>query len=135
MRWAAMIRKLGGVALGIAIAVVVMMVAEAIGYRMFGFEMGPDQALPVPDTALPMGVQIAVVAGWFFGTLAGAYAAIWLSRTPWTAWAVAAAIIFGVILRLILSSTPLLMTAGGIAGPLIAAWLAQLLPSRRGSLA
>ena len=129
-----MIRKLGGIAVGIAIAVVTMMIAEAVGYRLFGFRLGPDESLTVPDTALPRGVQLTVVAGWFVGTFVGAYAAWWVSRKRWTAWAVAAAILLAVAIRVMLSATPALMIAGGILGPLIAAAVAQRLPGRRGRI-
>lgn len=120
-----MIRTLSGAVLGIGIAVVTMIVAEAIGNRLFGFPIGPGQALPVTDQALPTGVQVAVVAGWFLGTLLGSTAAVWASRVRITAWIVAAAILIGVVARVLMSATPPLMIAAGIVLPLLAAWLGQ----------
>ena len=124
-------RTLAGTAVGIGIAVLIMIIAEAIGNRMFGLALDPDQALPLTDASLPPGAQLSVVAGWFAGTFLGALAALWISRVAWTAWAVAGAILVGIVARILLSSTPPLMIAGGLAGPLLGAFLAGLLGPRR----
>lgn len=124
-------RTLAGIAIGIGIALLTMIAAEAIGNRLFGIALAPDQAMPVPDTALAPGVQASIVAGWFLGTLLGAYAAVLVSRRRFTAWLVAGAILVGIVARIALSATPLLMIAGGIAAPLLGALLAQMLGKRR----
>ena len=130
-----MIRKLGGIATGMAIAVAIMIVFESMAFRLLAPGVGADQAPPVADTALPVELQLSVLASWFFGTLVGAYSAMWVSRARWTAWAVAAAVLLAVLMRFLLSATPGWLVAGGIVAPLVAAWLAQLLPSRRGPIA
>ena len=128
-----MIRKLGGIAVGIAVAVAVMMLAESSGYRLFGLDSAAETA--GSDAALPPGLQLFVVAGWFLGALAGSYAADWVSRAGWTGWIVAAVIALGVVLRAALSITPTWMLAAGVIAPLLAALLAQRLPGRRGPIA
>lgn len=125
-----MIRKLTGIAVGIAVAILVMMVAEAIGFRLFGIELGPDGAAP-PTAHLPAGVNLAVLLGWFLGGLLGGYVAILMSRVDWSAWPIAGVIWLAVILRFALSAAPLWMIVGGILAPPLAGWLAQRLPRSR----
>lgn len=120
-----MIRTLSGAALGIGIAVITMMIAEAIGNQLFGLPLAPDQALPVADGTLPTGLQAAVVIGWLLGTLLGATAAVWVSRVRITAWIVAAVILIGVAVRVLMLATPPLMIAAGLVLPIAAAWIAQ----------
>ena len=78
-----MIRTLGGVAAGIAVAIVLMMIIEAIGNQMF-----PPPALdlnnPNAPAALPFASLAFPVVGWFVATLAGGWFAIQISSRDWT---------------------------------------------------
>lgn len=125
-----MIRKLGGIAVGTAIAILIMMMAEAAGHRLFDLPIGPDGETVVAVERLPVGVQLSVGAGWFLGPLIGGYASTCMSRFGWTAWAVAGIIAFTILVYVILAPLPLWMTAGGAAAALLGGWLAQLPPRR-----
>ena len=122
-----MIRKLGGIAAGIAIAIAIIMTVDAIGHRLFGIGLGPDGAAPA-TAVFPTGVLVSSLFGWFLGTLAGGYAAITVSRSGWTAWAVAGAILIAVVANFASEPHPAWMIFGGIVAPSLAGWIAQLLP-------
>ena len=125
-----MIRKLGGIAAGIAIAIAIMMIAEVIGHALFDVPIAADGASPASVQALPAEVQLSVLLGWFLGALIGGYASIAVSRFGWTAWAVAAVVLLAVLTYFLLSPMPGWMIAGGIIAPPLGGWLAQLLPRK-----
>ena len=124
-----MIRTLAGIAGGIAVAIVLMVVIEAIGNRIFPpVALGAAQA--DPSALLPFEALIFPLIGWFVGPLAGGLLAVWSSRRRWTSWPVAAAVLVGAILRFALAKHPVWAIAAGIAAPLAAAWIAQYGPRR-----
>ena len=124
-----MIRTLAGIAGGIAVAIVVMVIIEAIGNRIFP-PMALGAAQPGSSAHLPFETLIFPVIGWFAGSLAGGVLAVWSSRRRWTSWPVAAAVLVGAMLRFALASHPVWAIAAGIAAPLAAAWIAQYGPRR-----
>lgn len=129
-----MVRNLGGIAVGLLVAIVIIMAAEAIGHRLFAGGLAPDGGAP-PAMALPPEVNASVLAGWFLGALAGGYAAILVSRIKSMAWAVAMVILLAVGFRFAIADAPAWMIAGGLVAPPLAAWIAQRLPVRRRSAA
>jgi hypothetical protein len=122
-----MIRKLGGIAVGMAVALLIMIATEALGHRLFGAGLGPDGGAP-PTEALPAEVQAAVLFGWFLASLIGGYAAVWISRVSATAWAVGGLILLAVAFRFMLAPAPQWMIVGGILAAPFGSWLAQQLP-------
>ena len=123
-----MIHRLSGIALGLAIAIAIMISAEAIGYNLFGLGVGPDGAVPAGPP--PTGVRISILLGLFLAALAGGYAAIRLSRAPWTTWVIGVVILMAVVLRFALAPGPLRTLAIGAVAPLLGAWIGQLLAKR-----
>ena len=124
-----MIRTLGGVAAGIAIAIVMMMIVEVIGNQLY-----PPPRLdlnnPNAPAALPLANQLFPLAGWFLAALAGGWLAIQLSRRDWTSWLVAASVVAGQLLDYLLGRHPVWLMIVGPLAPLAAAWIAQKLPGR-----
>ena len=124
-----MVRKLSGLAVGVAIALVLLMSIEAIGNRVF--PISADQMDGAPLGFRPL---LPVVIGWFVGTFVGGFVAVLIARQPWVAWAVAGAIILGEAIAFILASYPLWAMAAGFVLPLFGAWAAYHLACQRVTL-
>jgi hypothetical protein len=124
-----MIRTLAGVAAGIALAIVLMMLVEALGNMMF-----PPPALdlnnPNAPAILPLPNQLFPVLGWFLAALCGGWLALQVSARAWTSWLVAASVLVGEILDFALGRHAVWVMIAGIVAPLLGAWLAQKLPRR-----
>ena len=129
-----MIRTLAGAAAGIASAIVLMMLTEALGNSLFP---PPSVDLNNPDapSALPFVNQLFPVLGWFVASLVGGWLAIQISGWERSSWLVAASVLVGELLDFSLGRHALWVMAAGAAAPLLAAWLAKGLPrwSRRTS--
>ena len=124
-----MIRTLAGVAAGIAVAIVLMMIVEAVGNALF-----PPPALDLnnPDSPafLPFMNQLFPILGWFLAAVAGGWLAIQTSARQWAAWLVAASVLVGEILDFALGRHALWVMIVGVVAPVLGAWVAQKLPGR-----
>jgi hypothetical protein len=124
-----MIRTLAGVAAGIAVAIVLMMIVEAMGNALF-----PPPALDLnnPDAPafLPFMNQLFPILGWFLAAVAGGWLAIQTSARQWAAWLVAASVLVGEILDFALGRHALWVMIVGVVAPVLGAWVAQKLPGR-----
>ena len=125
-----MIRTLAGVAAGIAVAIVLMMMTEALGNAMF-----PPPALDLnnPDapSSLPLANQLFPILGWFIASLAGGWLATQVSSREWAAWLVAASVLVGELIDFSLGRHAAWVMIVGVLAPLLAAWLAPKLPRWR----
>jgi hypothetical protein len=125
-----MVRTLAGVAAGIAIAIILMMLTEALGNALF-----PPPALdlnnPEAPSALPFANQLFPILGWFIASLAGGWLAIQISSRERTAWLVAASVLVGELLDFSLGHHAVWVMIVGVLAPLLAARLAQKLPRWR----
>jgi len=124
-----MIRTLGGVAAGVAIAIALMMVVEGVTNMAFP---PPRLNLNDPDapSALPLANQLFPVLAWFLATLIGGWIAIQLSGRDWTAWLVAASVLAGELVDYLLGRHAIGVMIAGVVAPIVAAWIAQKLPGR-----
>ena len=122
-----MIRTLAGVAIGIAVAIVLMMIVEALGNALFP-PPSIDLNNPNAPAALPFANQLFPILGWFSASLVGGWLAIQMSAREWTSWLVAASVLVGELLEFSLGRHDLWVIAAGILAPPLAAWLAQKLP-------
>ena len=125
-----MIQRLGGLAAGLAVALVTIVLVEFVGNQMFppprGYDMSAGSAL-----ALPVATLIWPVIGWFLGALAGAWVALRVSGEQWTGWAIAALVLAATMLNFVLVTHPLWMMIAGVLAPLLGGLLGQLLPRGR----
>lgn len=126
-------RTLAGAAVGIAIAIALMMLVEGIGNRVFP-PPRVDLNNPNAPLAMPLPNQLFPLVGWFLAALAGGWLAIRISGRAWTCWFVAAAVIAGQLLSYLLGRHETWLMAAGVVAPLAAAWLAQTLAGRARAL-
>jgi hypothetical protein len=125
-----MIRTLAGVAAGIAVSIILMMLTEALGNALFP---PPSVDLNNPDApaALPFVNQLFPILGWFVASLIGGWLAIQVSAREGTTWLVAASVLVGELLDFSLGRHAVWVMIVGVLAPLVAAWLAQKLPRWR----
>ena len=128
-----MIRTLAGVAAGIAVAIVLMMLIEALGNALFPPPL-VDLNNPDAPSALPFANQLFPILGWFVAALAGGWLAIQISSRKWSSWLVAASVLVGELLDFSLGRHAPWVMAAGVVAPLLAAWFAQKLPRWSGRL-
>lgn len=120
-----MIRTLGGIAAGLAAAIVLMMVSEAIGNQVAPVPVGLDiegigETLPVPPLTF-----LFPILGWFLGSLVGGWLSIRISDRPRTAWAVAAVVLAALIFNFLMMAYPIWVVVVGIVVAPLGGWLAQ----------
>ena len=122
-----MIRTLAGVAMGIAVAIILMMIVEALGNGLFP---PPSIDLNDPDApaVLPFANQLFPILGWFAASLVGGWLAIQVSARGWASWLVGASVLVGELLEFSLGRHDLWVMIAGVFAPPLAAWLAQKLP-------
>jgi hypothetical protein len=106
-----MIRILGGIVAGMAAAITFMMIVEAIGNQVAPAPAAGNAAFPVIGTLL--------------GALVGGFLAIRVSDQPWTAWALAAAVLVATVFNFLLMDYAAWVIVAGLVAPLLGAWLAQ----------
>jgi len=128
-------RSLIGLVAGVVVAGLTIFLVEWIGGIVApapaGFSRLSPAELPAAIAALPFANQLAVPVAWFLGALGGACLAVGLSNRAWTGWAVAGVILALVLLTVATIRHPLWMTVAGIAGPIVAGWIAARLARPR----
>ena len=124
-----MLRTLMGLAAGLAVAIVTIMIVEAIGNMLFppprGYDLTAGSAM-----ALPIETLIWPVIGWFAGSLTGSALAVHLSRQPWAGWAIAALVLAAMVLTFALITHPLWIMVAGPLAALIGGWIGQQVAGR-----
>ena len=124
-----MLRTLTGLVVGLAVAIVTIMIVESLGSQLFppprGFDMAQSSAL-----SLPIETLIWPVIGWLLGALAGSAIAVHLSRERWAGWAIVALVLAAMILNFALITHPTWMMATGPLAAIAGGWLGQQLAGR-----
>ena len=122
-----MIRTLGGIAAGLGVAILTIILVEAVGNQFFppprGYDMNQASALSLPFETL-----VWPVIGWFLGALLGSWLALRVSGKQWTAWVVAGLVIAATIFNFALIKHPLWIIAAGLVAPILGSWIGQRLP-------
>ena len=124
-------RILLGVLVGAVVAGLCVYLVELVGHSVFPLPPGVDPKDPadyrrVMD-AMPAAAKAIVLAGWFLGALAGAWAANRIARRALAGWIVVLLVIAAGVATMIMIPHPAWMWAGGILLPLAAGWLARRL--------
>lgn len=124
---ATLLRRIVGIVGGIIVAGITVGVVEWIGHQIFPPPPGIDFANPADMARLmdsiPIGAKVAVLAAWFAGSLTGALTGVWIARGRLPAFIVAGFIIAGGLATMYAIPHPWWMMVGGVALPLLAAWL------------
>ncbi len=80
-------RKILGTFVGLCVAVMVVVIVQAVGHRIWPLPQGVDfrdaEQVAALVRALPAGALLWVAFSYFTGTLAGAYAALKIARDAW----------------------------------------------------
>ncbi|NNC71634.1 MAG: hypothetical protein HKN78_02025 [Sphingomonadaceae bacterium] len=113
---------------GIAVAILVVFLAEGAGHLIFP----PPDGLDVTNAAdqvrimevIPLGAKIAVVVAWFLGALAGAAVAIMIGSRALPAWIVGLAMLLASVATTQMFPHPLWMLIAAFALPIVAVLLA-----------
>ena len=124
-----MLRTLMGLAAGLAVAIVTIIVVEAFGNQLFPPPRGFDRAQSTAE-ALPLETLMWPVIGWFLGSLAGSAIAVHLSRERWAGWAIVALVLAATIFNFALITHPIWMMIAGPLAAIIGGWLGQQVAAR-----
>lgn len=124
-----MLRTLSGLAAGLAVAMVTVIIVETIGHQLFPPPRGYDMT-QASAAALPVSTLVWPVIAWFLGSLAGSALAVHLSRRGWTGWAVAALVLAGTIFNFAMIAHPMWVMIAGAIAPFLGGWFGQQLAAR-----
>ena len=115
----------------------IIFVTEAVGHSLFpppaDINLADPEDVKRLMASLPAAAFAFVLAGWFLGSLAGAFVARKIARSDVAAWTVAVLFILFTAMNFLMIPHPMWMIAAGIVIPLAGAWLAIRLsgPARR----
>ena len=128
-----------GVVAGIVVAFLCVFAVEFVGHGLYPPPEGLDARNPADQArlmaAMPAAAKALVLAGWFLGALAGAWTANRIAGRGLAGWIVAVLVIAAGVATMLMFPHPAWMWAGGIALPLVAAWIAGRMGGRRGATA
>jgi hypothetical protein len=130
-----MIRNILGVVAGIAVAVLAVMVIQAIGHQLYPYPADVDLNDP-EDIArvfpsIPVSAKLFVVAAWFGGALAGGAVAKQIIGRDWAAWTIAGFMGVAGVMNLFVIPHPVWMQISAVAAPLLGGLIANHLVKRR----
>lgn len=120
-----MVRTLGGIVAGMAAAITIIMITEAIGNQLAGAPPRIELAGLSDSPDPPVMALLFPLLGWFLGAMIGGFLSIRISERPWTAWVVAGVVLAATIFNFVLMEYPVWVMAAGLIVPLLGAWLAQ----------
>jgi hypothetical protein len=107
--------------IGIILAFGLLWLAQYAGSELSAAAYDPDSG----EVLIPIGSTIALVAGWFIGSFAGAWLAMRISGGENAGWIVAGAVIGAAVYRAATLADAWWIMALGAIIPLAAAWAAQ----------
>lgn len=124
-----------GIIAGIVVAFLCVFAVEWVGHGLYPPPAGLDVNDPADQArlmeAMPAAAKALVLLGWFAGALAGAWTANRIAGRGIAGWIVALLVIAAGIATMVMIPHPAWMWAGGIALPLLGAWMADRISARR----
>lgn len=128
-------RLLMGIVAGVVAAFLCVFAVEFVAHGLYPPPAGLDASNPADQArlmaAMPAAAKAMVLLAWFAGALAGAWTANRIAGRSLAGWIVALLVIAAGIATMAMIPHPAWMWAGGIALPLLAAWIADRLGARR----
>lgn len=128
-------RMVVGIIAGVVVAFLCVFAIEWIGHSLYPAPAGLDLKNPADQAklmdAMPAAAKAMVLLGWFVGSLAGAWTANRIAGRSLAGWVVALVAIAAGIATMLMMPHPAWMWAGGIALPLLAAWIAERMTGKR----
>lgn len=132
-----MARLIGGVVIGTAAAIAVMVLIQRIGHLIW--PLPADLGLYDPEAAarafadIPLSAKLVLVFAWFAGGLVGAAVAGALSGRPGPGWVVAGLAACLGIVTVLMVPQPVWMQVSAVGAPLLGGLAAHHLPTARRS--
>ena len=124
-----------GAVAGIVVAFLCVFAVEFVAHGLYPPPAGIDASDPAGQArlmaAMPAAAKAMVLAAWFLGALAGAWTANRIAGRSLAGWIVALLVIAAGIATMVMIPHPAWMWAGGIALPLLGAWIADRMSARR----
>jgi hypothetical protein len=128
-------RMLMGIVAGVVVAFLCVFAVEWIGHDLYPTPAGLDLNKPADQArlmeAMPSAAKAMVLIGWFVGALAGAWVANRIAGRGLAGWIVALLVIAAGVATMLMITHPGWMWAGGIALPLLGAWIADRMAPKR----
>jgi hypothetical protein len=128
-------RMLVGIVAGVVVAFLCVFAVEWIGHGLYPAPAGLDIIKPADQArlmeAMPSAAKAMVLIGWFVGALAGAWVANRIAGRGLAGWIVALLVIAAGVATMLMIPHPAWMWAGGIALPLLGAWIADRMAPKR----
>ena len=123
-----MVRNIAGVVAGLIVAVLTVMVVQAIGHQLYPYPADvdlrdPEQIAAVFPT-IPVAAKLFVVAAWFGGALLGGIVAKLITGRNWAAWTIAVLIAVAGVMNLFIIPHPVWMQIAAVAAPLLGGLIA-----------
>lgn len=115
------LRTVIAAAVGMMLAFALIWLAQYAGGEWSAAAYDPDTG----EVLIPIGSTIALLAGWFIGSFAGAWLAMRVSGGDGAGWVVAGAVIGAALYRAVTLADAWWIMALGVAIPIAAAWTAQ----------
>jgi hypothetical protein len=124
-----------GIVAGLVVAFLCVFAVEWVGHSLYPPPAGLDASDPADQArlmaAMPAAAKATVLLAWFGGALAGAWTADRIAGRGLAGWVVALLVIAAGVATMLVIPHPAWMWSGGIALPLLAAWIADRLSARR----
>ena len=113
-----MLRKIGGTLAGIALAIAVIIIVEMVGNALYPPPPGIDPKNPEAMARLigtmPRAALMAIVLGWTAGAFLGSWLAARIARSVWPAVVVGALVVCGAVANMLTIPHPVWMWVSGI---------------------